>query len=92
MGFTWVWSGLATLAAAICIRKTPWVGFMIYLLAVFQLNIMGFVTLGVLTAPVWPAIAKWLCVIIGVCGFYTMLAAMLSYGGVHLPQGKPLFK
>lgn len=92
VGFVWIWAGAATLAAAMCIRKSPWVGFMVFLLAVFQLEIMGFVTLGILTASIWTVIAKWLCLVIGIGGFYTMISGLLSFGGVHLPQGKPIFK
>lgn len=92
VGITWIWSGIATLAATICIRKSPWVGFMVFLLAVFQLEIMGFVTIGILTAPIWTEIAKWLCLIIGIGGFYTMLSGLLTYGGIYLPQGKTIFK
>lgn len=92
VGITWIWAGLITLGATICIRKSPWVGFMVFLLAVFQLEIMGFVTLGILTAPVWSEIAKWLCLIIGIGGFYTAFAGLLAHAGINLPQGRPLFK
>lgn len=92
VGITWIWAGIATLAITICIRKAPLVGFLVFFLAVFQLEIMGFVTLGVLTAPIWTAIAKWLCLIIGLGGFYVSLAGLLSFSGITLPQGKPLIK
>lgn len=91
IGYVWIWSGIVVTAVVIAIREAPLVSFLTFLVAIPLLEIMGFVTLGYLTAPVWVAIAGWLCLAMAIGGIYSVVASFLGWSGINIPLGKPLF-
>lgn len=93
-GIPFIWTGIIIFPISWIIRKTAdAVTQVCYLCAAFFLALGGFVTIGVLNAPFWAVIIKWLGLVTALTGFYASISGMLVCGGCKgLPSGKPFFK